>query len=179
MWIYYNDLGVYELDTTIIIILAYLLILAGIAGIIIPGLPGLVLILAGILVYGWHVGFDVLGTGFLTTMILLTVVGTVVDILGSMVGAKKYGASTLSLLAILIGVIFGIFTMGPIGIIVGPVIAVALTEILFNKKSPGEAFKVTFGIILGLLGGIVLRLVIGIGMTIAFTINLILIHFSI
>ena len=167
-----------KLDITVILLITYLLIIAGIAGIIIPGLPGLVLILAGILVYGWHVGFEVLGVGFLITMALLTIIGTVIDLLASVVGAKKYGASKLSLLAMVIGLIFGIITMGPPGLIIGPIVAVILTEML-RGRSFNEALKVTLGIILGFLSGIALRFVIGIGMTISFTIKVILIHFSI
>ena len=167
------------MDTTLIILISYLLIIAGIAGIIIPGLPGLVLILAGILVYGWHVGFDVLGSSFLITMILLTIIGTVIDILGSVVGAKKYGASKLSILAMVIGLVFGLIAIGPPGLIIGPVAAVILTEMLVSKRSFNEALKVTLGVVLGFLSGIAIRFIIGIGMVIAFTIKVILIHFSI
>ena len=168
------------MDTTItIILIAYLLIAIGIAGIIIPGLPGLIFILAGILVYGWHVGFEVLGSGFLITMVLLTIIGTFVDILGSVVGAKKYGASKLSLLAIVVGFILGFMILTLPGLIIGPIAAVIFTEMFVSKRSFNEALKVTLGIVLGFLGGIALRFVIGIGMTIAFTIKVILIHLSI
>jgi len=160
---------------TLIILLSYILVVMGIVGIIIPGLPGLIFILAGILVYGWHFGFEVLGYNFIATMVLLTVIGTVVDILGSMVGAKKYGASKLSILAIVVGVIIGAMAMGPIGLIIGPIVAVILTE-MFRGKSFSEAIKVTLGVILGFISGLALRFVIGIGMAIAFTIKLILIH---
>ena len=168
------------MDTTIIfLIISYLLIAVGIIGIIIPGIPGLVFIMAGILVYGWHVGFEVLGYNFLITMILLTIIGTVIDILGSILGAKKYGASKLSILAMVIGLIFGLMTLGPPGLIIGPVVAVIFTEMLISKRSFQDALKVTLGIVLGFLSGIAVRFIIGIAMTISFTIKVILMHFSI
>ena len=158
---------------SIIIAISFLFIVAGIAGIIIPGLPGLVLILAGIVVYGWHIGFDTLGYSFLITMVLLTVFGTVIDILGSLVGAKKYGASKLSILAMFVGLIFGFIALSFPGLIIGPIVAVILAEMFIIKRSFNEALKVTIGIVLGFLSGIAIRFVIGIAMTIAFIIRII------
>lgn len=167
----------YKLEA-IIIVISYFLMIVGVIGTILPALPGLILVLLGIILYGWHIGFEVLGYSFLATMVLLTLVGTFVDILGSMVGAKKYGASKLSMLSMLIGLGFGLLTIGLPGIIIGPIAAVIFTEV-FKGKSFNEAFKVTLGIILGFLSGIAFRFIIGIAMTISFTIKMILIYFSI
>ncbi|WP_028307271.1 DUF456 domain-containing protein [Desulfitibacter alkalitolerans] len=162
----------------IIIAISYLLMIVGVIGTILPALPGLILVLMGIIIYGWHIGFDVLGYSFLTTMVLLTIIGTFVDILGSMVGAKKYGASKLSILSMVVGLVFGFFTLGLPGLIIGPAVAVIFTE-MFKGKSLNEALKVTLGIVLGFLSGIAFRFVIGIAMTISFTIKIILIYFSV
>jgi len=53
----------------IIISISYLLMIVGVIGTILPALPGLILVLLGIIIYGWHIGFDVLGYSFLITMI--------------------------------------------------------------------------------------------------------------
>jgi len=150
----------------------------GLVGTILPALPGLILMLAGILIYGWHVGYSVLGYNFLLTMVLLTGVGTFIDILGSIVGAKKYGASKLSLFTMLVGLVFGFFSMGLAGIIIGPVIAVVFTE-MFKGKTLNDALKVTLGIALGFLSGIAFRFFIGVAMIISFALKIILIYFSV
>ena len=162
----------------IIIAISFLFMIVGLVGTILPALPGLILMLVGILIYGWNVGFSVLGYNFLFTMVLLTVVGTFIDILGSMIGAKKYGASRLSLFTMVFGLIFGFFTMGLAGIIIGPVVAVIFTE-MFKGKSLNDALKVTLGIALGFLSGIAFRFFIGVAMIVSFTLKIILIYFSV
>jgi len=163
---------------TIIIAISFLFMVVGLVGTILPALPGLILMLAGILIYGWHVGYSVLGYNFLLTMVLLTGVGTFIDILGSIVGAKKYGASKLSLFTMLVGLVFGFFSMGLAGIIIGPVIAVVFTE-MFKGKTLNDALKVTLGIALGFLSGIAFRFFIGVAMIISFALKIILIYFSV
>jgi len=91
---------------------------------------------------------------------------------------KKYGASKLSILSMAIGLLFGIITIGLPGLIIGPIVAVIFTE-LFKGKSLNEALKITLGIVLGFLSGIAFRFIIGIAMTISFTVKIILIYFSI
>lgn len=152
--------------------------IVGLVGIILPALPGLILMLIGILIYGWHFGFSILGYNFIITMVLLTFLGTFIDILGSMLGAKKYGASKLSLLNMFVGLIFGFFTMGLAGLVIGPVIAVIFTE-MFKGKSLNYSLKVTIGLVLGFLSGIAFRFFIGIAMLISFAIKILLIHFSV
>lgn len=162
----------------IVLVFSYVLIIAGIVGTIMPMIPGLVLILAGILLYVWYVGFSVLGINFLLAIILLTIVGTFIDIIASAIGAKKYGASNTAMIAFIFGLILGFMTMGPLGLIIGPIIAVILTEI-FKGRSLSESLKVTLGVLIGSLSGIVIRFFIGITMAIMFTIKVFLINFSI
>ncbi|MEW6624722.1 MAG: DUF456 domain-containing protein [Bacillota bacterium] len=151
--------------------LSYILMIIGLIGTVLPMLPGLILILAGIILYGWHVGFSVLGIDFLLTMLMLTIIGTFVEILTSAIGAKKFGASTTGTISAIIGVIFGLIFLGPIGLIIGPVLTVTLTELLKGKDLL-HAFKVVLGVLLGSLSGIAIRLFIGIAMIVAFTIKI-------
>ncbi len=157
---------------TIVVILSYSLMALGLIGTVLPMIPGLILILAGMIIYSWHAGFEILGLDFILTMVLLAIAGTGIDILTSAVGAKKFGASQLGTVAVVVGMIFGIFTMGPFGLIIGPIVAVTVTEMIRGKNFK-QALSVLLGVLLGLLSGIAIRVIIGIAMIVAFTIKII------
>ncbi len=163
---------------TIILIFCLVLVCTGVLGTILPMVPGLILILAGIILYGWYFGFELLGMNFIIAIVILTIVGTFIDFLASVIGAKKYGASNIGIIALTIGLILGFITIGPIGIIIGPVLAIILTE-LFKGKTFNDALKITLGIFIGALTGITVRFFIGLLMAALFIIKVVLIYFSV
>lgn len=142
--------------TTVYYVLAGLLILVGIAGTVLPALPGLPLVFAGMLLAAWAGGFEQVGWITLTVLGLLTVVSMGVDFLATAMGAKRVGASKLALAGAVIGTFAGLF-FGPIGLFAGPFVG-ALGGELIHSRQLAHATKVGVGTWVGILVGTVLKL---------------------
>ena len=139
-----------------------LLVLVGIAGIILPALPGVPLVFVGLLLAAWGDGFNRVGWLPLVVLGVLTVISIVVDVISTIAGAKKVGASRLALIGSAIGTVAGLFFM-PIGLFVGPFIGALAGEYLHGRQL-GQATKVGFGTWLGIVLGVALKLGLAITM---------------
>lgn len=136
--------------------LAVILVLVGIAGVILPALPGLPLVFAGMLLAAWAGGFQQIGWVTLVVLGLLTLLSLAVDFFATVVGAKRVGASKKALLGAVVGTVAGLF-FGIIGLFVGPFVGALLGE-LWHSREIGQATKVGLGTWLGILLGTVLKL---------------------
>jgi len=85
-------------------------------------------------------GFETIGWSLLLTFAILTIVSLVLDYLGGVIGAKKYGATRWGLIGSIIGGIAGFFMGGIVGLIFGPFFGAVLFELIFGKDLKG-AFK--------------------------------------
>lgn len=141
---------------TLYYVLAVVLILVGIAGVILPALPGLPLVFAGMLLAAWAGDFQQIGWGVLVVLGLLTLLSVGVDFLATLIGARRVGASRKALLGAAIGTFVGLFFM-PFGLLAGPFVGALLGE-LWHGREIGQATKVGLGTWLGLLAGVVLKL---------------------
>lgn len=138
-------------------VLAGLLIVVGIAGVILPALPGLPLVFAGMLLAAWAGGFEQVGWLPLTVLGLLTVLSLGIDFLAASLGAKRVGASRLALAGAVIGTFAGLLVGGPIGLFAGPFIGALVGELIHVRKL-GPATRVGLGTWLGIVVGTVLKL---------------------
>ena len=136
--------------------LAVILVLVGIAGVILPALPGLPLVFAGMLLAAWAGDFQQIGWVTLVFLGLLTLLSVGVDFFATLVGAKRVGASKKALLGAVLGTFAGLF-FGPIGLFAGPFVGALLGE-LWHGREIGQAAKVGLGTWLGILLGTVLKL---------------------
>jgi uncharacterized protein len=137
--------------------LAVVLVLVGIAGVILPALPGLPLVFAGMLLAAWAGDFQKISWITLVVLGLLTVLSLAVDFFATMMGARRVGASRKALLGAVVGTFAGLFLGGPIGLFAGPFIGALLGE-LWHGRELGKATKVGLGTWLGILLGTVLKL---------------------
>ena len=142
---------------TFIAIAAIVLGLVGIAGSILPGLPGPPLSWVGLLlVYLWGGGTD--GSGapmtltFLLVFLAVTLVITVVDYVVPAYFTKLTGGSKAGGRGALIGLVAGLL-IPPVGIIVGTFLGAFIAELLIAKKDTATSFKSAFGAFLGFLFG--------------------------
>jgi len=85
--------GVAELTTVLLWVAAGLLVLAGLAGLLLPALPGGPLLLAGLVMAAWIEDFAYVGWGTLSVLAALTLLIYVADFLAGALGARRYGAS--------------------------------------------------------------------------------------
>jgi uncharacterized protein len=141
------------------LIVAILLVVIGIAGIVLPLLPGVPLVFAGLLLAASIDGFA--KVSILTMVIIGVIAGLawVVDFVSSMLTAKKAGASKQAMWGAGIGALFGILGGIP-GLIIGPAVGAIIGELIANKDTSRAS---TVGIAAGL--GFVLALAVKVLLT--------------
>jgi len=146
------------MDPLLLKILAAALVLIGLAGTLLPILPGVPLIFAGLLVAAWADNFQHVGAVALTILGALTVLAIAADFLAFALGAKKLGASPKAVAGATIGAIVGIF-FGLPGIVLGPFLGAVIGE-LSAKRELLQAGKSGLGTWLGLLLASVAKLTV-------------------
>lgn len=131
------------------------------------GVPGPLLIAIGALIYGIQTGFATLTVAKVIIFLILGIFGVAIDNILSLIGAKRFGASKWSVVAAFLG-FFTVFILGPLGIVAGPALGAFLSEVIIYKKRGDEAVRAAFGAVVGLLTGMVVKLIVGIGMVVWF-----------
>lgn len=145
------------MDATILLwILATVLVVAGFVGVVLPGLPGSPLILAGLVVAAWAEDFAFVGAGTITALALLAAISYAADLLAGALGARKFGASGRAVAGALLGAIVGLF-FGLPGILLGPFVGAVLGE-LSARRGLVEAGRAGVGATLGLALGLAAKL---------------------
>jgi uncharacterized protein len=142
--------------------LAGILVLVGLAGTILPMLPGVPFVFGGLLIAAWIGDFQRIGWPTITILAILTALAMVVDFVATMLGAKRAGASKLALLGAAIGSIVGLF-FGLVGIFIFPFVGAVIGEYLQHQKL-GNAGKVGVATWLGLLFGALAKLALALTM---------------
>ncbi|HPE00537.1 MAG TPA: DUF456 family protein, partial [Burkholderiaceae bacterium] len=90
--------------------IAVILMLVGLAGTVLPALPGVPLIFAGILLAAWIGHFEAISVTTLVILGLLTAIGVVADFVATALGAKRAGASRYGIIGAALGTVVGVFT---------------------------------------------------------------------
>ncbi len=144
-------------------ILTMTIMLIGLAGTILPMLPGLPIMWLGAFIYAIFTGFEKIGWTFLGIFALLTAVITLLDYVANLYGAKKMGATRWGILGAFLGMLIGLFAGGLIGLLLGSFLGAILGEILGGRKGT-QALKAGMGTFLGFLGGTLIKFVIGCAM---------------
>lgn len=147
---------------TIYYVLAWVLVLAGVVGTVLPALPGVPLVFAGMALAAWAGDFQIVGPGMLVLLGLLTVLSIAIDFFAAALGARRVGASRLALIGAVIGTFAGLF-FGPLGLLAGPFVG-ALAGELIHVRELRQATRVGFGTWIGIVLGTVLKLGLAFGM---------------
>jgi uncharacterized protein YqgC (DUF456 family) len=143
---------------------AGLLIVAGFIGTILPGLPGVLLIYAGMLLGAWIDHFARIGWPTLLVLGVLTAMALVADLVASVMGARHVGASRQALIGSVLGGLLGpLLGLGLLGLLFGPFIGAVVGELL-ARRPIGAATRVGFGTWLGLLAGTLVKLALAVSM---------------
>lgn len=139
-------------------ILAALLIIGGLAGNILPALPGIPMIFGGIWLVAAVDRYRHLGTWWLVIIAILGAVGVLLDFVSASLGAKRVGASQRAIWGAGLGTVVGMF-FGLAGLIVGPFVGALVGE-LASGNSVLRSAHVGLATWLGLLFGTFVKLVI-------------------
>ncbi|MDH3525017.1 MAG: DUF456 family protein, partial [Acidobacteriota bacterium] len=105
--------------STVLFALAGVLVLAGLAGTVLPILPGPPLVLGGLALAAWADGFQHVGWPTLTVLGLLTLAALAIDLLAASWGARRLRASPLAMAGAAVGALAGLAAGLP-GLVVGP-----------------------------------------------------------
>lgn len=143
-------------------LLAIALMLAGLAGNLLPLIPAAPLLLAGFVLGAWIDGFERVGWGWLALLTALAVIMQVIDFVSGAWGAKKMGASRQAVIGATLGAILGIF-FGIPGLVFGPFVGAALGELL-ARGDLAHAGRVGVAAWLGMAVGTVAKLALSIMM---------------
>lgn len=138
----------------ILIIIGILCLLVGLAGCVIPMLPGPPVAYVGLLLLHFteRVQF---GTTALLVWLVLVVAVQILDYFVPMLGSKYSGGSRWGTRGCLAGTIIGLFFM-PLGIIIGPFLGAVVGELLGGRDT-AAALKSGLGSLLGFLFGTLLK----------------------
>lgn len=160
-----------DILSTFALISAVLLFLLGLAGIVLPVLPGVILIYAGMLLYGLLTGFAALDANFYLLQGMALLLTFFVDYLAATTGTRRYGGSRRAAWGAAAGILFGFFLLGPFGMIIGPFMGAVLAELSGGKK-PEQAVRTGLGTLIGFLGGTVIKFAIALLMIIWFFVRI-------
>ena len=134
-----------------------LVMLLGLIGTCVPGIPGAPLILAGAVGHKLIFGDKSASIFAIVLLFVLTLLSLVLDFLATMLGAKKLGATWRGMVGAIVGGIVGIFFSLP-GIILGPIIGAFAFELLSGrawKESAQAGAGTVIGLVLGALGKVI------------------------
>ncbi len=132
-------------------IAAIALIVIGVAGTVVPAIPGVILVFAGIVLAAWTDDFARIPAWLLLVLAALTAMAWVVDFIAAAVGAKRAGASRQAIFGAAIGTIAGIFS-GLWGLLFMPLVGATIGEYLAQRdvRRAGKAGIATWiGLLLG------------------------------
>ena len=139
-----------------LLVIAFILMLIGIIGCIVPGLPGTPIAYAGLWIaqitervdFSWQ---------FLLIWGIVTVIISALDYIVPAWGTKRYGGTKWGVWGSTIGVFVGLFA-GPWGVILGPLVGAVIGELLGGKAAQ-EALRAGWGSFIGILFGTIIKLI--------------------
>ena len=141
--------------------LALLVMLLGLIGSILPGLPGTPLVFLAAVGHRLYFGQASVSNLVLGVLAGLMVVSLLLDFAATALGAKKFGATWRGAVGAVVGGLCGLLLVFP-GIILGPFIGALLFELLGGKEFKAAASAgagATLGLLLGLIGKFALTVV--------------------
>jgi uncharacterized protein YqgC (DUF456 family) len=147
---------------TLLLLLGAVLVVVGLAGIILPAIPGTPLVFVGLLLAAWAEGFEKVGWFPLTLLGILTVASLVIEFLAASLGAKRVGATWKGMAGAAVGTIAGMF-FGIPGLLLGPFVGAVLGEYI-SQKDWNRAGKVGLGTWLGLIFGTAAKIAVAFAM---------------
>jgi len=140
-------------------IISFVLIGLGLFGVFLPLLPGVPLAWLGMLIYAYFTDFQAISLTAVLVFLGLTLLTILVDFIAPILGAKKYKASKEGIVGASLGLFFGIFIFGPVGVMLGPLVGAFIGEIISGKRHQ-DAIRPALGTFIGFLLSAVIKLAV-------------------
>lgn len=134
----------------------------GIAGLLLPALPGALFLVLGVVLIAWAEGFQRIGWPTVVIALVLAALMTIVDWVASLLGARRMGASAWGLVGASLGLVVGLF-FGLPGILLGPPLGAFALEFAKDpefKRAARAGAGVALGFLLGTAGKLALAAVL-------------------
>ncbi|CAD7798820.1 hypothetical protein CHRY9390_00391 [Chryseobacterium aquaeductus] len=160
------------MDHSLISILCIILLILGILGTFLPVLPGLVLSLAGLLIYKYGTDAD-LSMIYIWAFVILSIASVILNYVIPAKTNRKYGGTRWGSIGSIIGTIIGLFIPVPLGFLVGMFAGVFIGELLHDSKDMNKALRSTKGAFIGFIYGTGFSLVVGIAMLMVVVLDMI------
>lgn len=141
---------------------ALMVMLVGLVGSVVPGLPGTPLILAAAIGHRLIRGDAGVSGWVLGVMALITAASVGLDFLASSMGAKRMGATWRGMVGAALGALLGLLWI-PVGLVAGPLLGAMALEMLGGREWR-EAGRAGLGAVLGLVAGALGKVACGLGM---------------
>jgi uncharacterized protein YqgC (DUF456 family) len=132
-------------------VLGALSLAAGVAGVVLPALPGSPLLAVGALLVAWAGAFQLVGWGAVISVAVIAIVIFAVDYVATLLGARAFGASRWALVGGAIGLVVGMF-LGLPGLILGPAVGAVAFEYARNPDFE-RAARAGVGVLIGFVVG--------------------------
>ena len=139
----------------LLVILGLILCSVGLIGSFIPIIPGPITSWLGLLSISFT-SYVELNYSFLLISFIIAALVFLIDIIIPILGLKKFGGTKKGMIGATIGLLLGLFIVGPFGILIGPFIGALSAEMLGNLKF-GEAIKASVGTLIGFIVGITMK----------------------
>lgn len=152
----------YEAATWALLALSAVLVGVGLAGMMLPVLPGAPVLLAGLVLAAWAENFAYVGYGTLIVLGLLVLLIYAVDFAAGAFGARRFGATRRGMVGAALGALTGLF-FGIPGVLLGPFVGAVMGE-LSGRRRLGEAGRAGMGASLGLVLGAAAKLALAFSM---------------
>jgi Uncharacterized protein conserved in bacteria, COG2839 len=136
--------------------------LLGVVLTFVPFVPATLVILLATFLHELLVGFRELSLGAWLLLGVLALLAMVLDNLAALLGARRYGAGRAGLWGAFLGGLLGLF-LGVFGVLFLPFLLAWLFEYLSGRK-PEEALRAAWGTLVGLMGGVVAKVLVHLAM---------------
>jgi uncharacterized protein YqgC (DUF456 family) len=136
-------------------VVAVALVVLGVVGSVIPGLPGTIFVFAGMWLAAWADGFTRVSVATIVVLGVLAAASYAVELAAAGLGVKRVGASRQAIVGAALGTVLGLF-FGLPGVIVGPFAGAVIGE-LSARSGLAQAARVGVAAWVGLLLGTAVR----------------------
>ena len=147
-----------DIAAVALIILGAICLFVGIIGCVIPGIAGPPFSFLALILLSIAKGWEPFSAQFLIVMALVTIVVTALDYIVPAAGAKKFGASKAGFWGAVIGLFGGLILFPPFGMIIGAFLGAIIGELTVGKEG-SQALKAGWGVFMGVIFGMLLKLI--------------------
>lgn len=151
-----------SLSPEVLYTVAALLVLVGLAGTLLPVLPGVPFVFAGMAIAAYVDNFERVSRTIVLVLGVMTIFAVLVDFLAASLGAKRAGASRNAMVGAAIGTLVGMF-MGIVGLMVGAFVGAVLGELMATRNAP-HAARAGIAAWLGFIVGTLLKMALAFAM---------------